>query len=96
MFRGLSTSESGKIILLVAIKGVPVIIGCTLIASIAAIIVSTANSFLLVPATNIIRDIVQRFFKPDISDRMMVLGSRLSLVILGLCAYGLIGFSREF
>ena len=92
IFKGLPTTESGKIILLVAHKGVPVIIGCLLMASIVAIIVSTANSFLLVPATNIMRDIVQRFMKPDITDRSMVLGTRVTLVILGVCAFSLIGF----
>jgi len=92
IFKGLPTTESGKIILLVAHKGVPVIIGCLLMASIVAIIVSTANSFLLVPATNIMRDIVQRFIKPDITDRSMVLGTRVTLVILGVCAFSLIGF----
>jgi SSS family solute:Na+ symporter len=92
IFKGLSTTESGKIVLLVAHKGVPVIIGCILFAAVIAIIISTANSFLLVPSTNIMRDIVQRFIKPDISDKWMVLGSRIALIGLGLCAYLLIGF----
>ena len=92
LFKGLSPEQSGKIILLVAHEKIPVIVGCLLMASVVAIIISTANSFLLVPATNIMRDIVQRFIKPDISDRSIVLGTRVSLVILGICAYGLIGF----
>ena len=92
MFKGLSTTESGKIILLVAHKGVPVIVGCILMASIVAIIVSTANSFLLVPATNVTRDIIQRFIKPGISDKSMVRGTRITLIILGILSYGLIGF----
>jgi SSS family solute:Na+ symporter len=92
MFKGLSTTESGKIILLVAHKGVPLIIGCVLLAAIIAIVVSTANSFLLVPATNVMRDIVQRFIKPKISDKAMVLGTRVTLVILGILSYLLIGF----
>ena len=61
-------------------------------ASIAAIIISTANSFLLVPATNIMRDIVQRFFKPDMKDKTIVLWSRIVVVILGGCAYSLLSF----
>ncbi len=92
MFKGLSTSESGKIILLVAHKGVPLVIGCILLASVIAIIVSTANSFLLVPATNVMRDVVQRFIKPGISDKGMVLGTRVTLIILGILSYLLIGF----
>ena len=92
MFKGLSKVESGKIILLVAHKGVPLIVGCLLLAAIIAVVVSTANSFLLVPATNVMRDIVQRFIKPKISDKSMVLGTRVTLVILGILSYLLIGF----
>jgi SSS family solute:Na+ symporter len=92
MFKGLPTTESGKIILLVAHKGVPLVIGCILLAAVIAIVVSTANSFLLVPATNVMRDIVQRFIKPKISDKGMVLGTRVTLVILGILSYLLVNF----
>jgi SSS family solute:Na+ symporter/sodium/proline symporter len=92
MFKGLTKVEAGKIILLVAHKGVPLIVGCLLIAAIIAVVISTANSFLLVPATNVMRDIVQRFIKPKISDKQMVLGTRVTLVILGILSYLLIGF----
>lgn len=92
MFKGLDENTSGKIILFAAHEGVPIIIGCFLMASIAAIIISTANSFLLVPATNIMRDIVQRFFKPDMKDKTIVLWSRIVVVILGGCAYSLLSF----
>jgi len=92
MFKGLDENSSGKIILLVAHDGVPVVVGCVLMASIVAIIISTANSFLLVPATNIMRDIVQRFFKPDMKDRTILLWSRIVVVILGGCAYLLVSF----
>ena len=91
-FKGLSTTESGKIILLVAHKGVPVAIGCILIASIVAIIISTANSFLLVPATNVMRDIYQRFLNPGVSDKRIVLYSRIVVIVLGFCSYSLISF----
>ena len=91
-FKDLSPAESGKIILLVALKGVPVVVGCVLIASIIAIIISTANSFLLVPATNIIRDIYQRFINPDITDKKVVLYSRITVILLGVLAYSLIQF----
>jgi len=91
-FKDLSTNESGKIIILVAHQGVPVAIGCILIAAIVAIIVSTANSFLLVPAINVMRDIYQRFINPQISDEKIVLYSRIVIIILGICAYSLIQF----
>jgi len=91
-FKGLEAREAAKIILLVAHNGVPIAVGCALMAAIVAIIVSTANSFLLVPATNVIRDIYQRFINPDLEDRKMILYSRLFVIILGLTAYSLISF----
>lgn len=91
-FRGLSKLESGKILLLVAHDAVPVAIGCFLLAAITAIIISTADSFLLVPASNVVRDIYQRFINPQVSDRRMLLYSRVAVVALGLCAYSLISF----
>jgi len=92
MFKELSTNEAGKIILLVAHDGLPVVIGCILIAAIVAIIISTADSFLLVPATNVMRDIYQRFINPEISDKRIVLFSRIVVIILGFFAYLLIKF----
>ncbi len=91
-FKGLEAKEAGKIILLVAHKGVPVVVGCLLLVAIMAIIISTANSFLLVPATNVIRDIYQRFINPKLPDKKMILYSRLTVIVLGLIAYSLISF----
>jgi SSS family solute:Na+ symporter/sodium/proline symporter len=91
-FKGLEAKEAGKIILLVAHKGVPVVIGCALIAAVVAIIISTANSFLLVPATNVVRDIYQRFINPDLPDKQMILFSRVVVVVLGIISYSLISF----
>jgi len=91
-FKGLEAKEAGKIILLVAHKGVPVVVGCALIAAIVAIIISTANSFLLVPATNVVRDIYQRFINPDLPDKKMIVLSRLVVIALGLIAFSLISF----
>ncbi|MDH5385063.1 MAG: sodium:solute symporter family protein [Candidatus Aminicenantes bacterium] len=91
-FKELEAREAGKIILFVAHKGVPVAVGCALMAAIVAIIISTANSFLLVPATNVIRDIYQRFINPNLPDKKMILYSRLTVIMLGLIAYSLISF----
>ncbi len=91
-FKGLEAREAGKIILFVAHQGVPVAVGCALIASVVAIIISTANSFLLVPATNVIRDIYQRFINPHLADKKMILYSRLTVIVLGVIAYSLISF----
>jgi len=91
-FKGLEAKETGKIILLVAHKGVPIAVGCALMTAIIAIIISTANSFLLVPATNVIRDIYQRFINPNLPDKKMILYSRFVVIVLGLISYSLISF----
>jgi len=91
-FKGLEAKEAGKIILLVAHKGVPLAVGCLLLVAIVAIIVSTANSFLLVPATNVIRDIYQRFINPNLPDKKMIFYSRMTVIVLGLISYSLISF----
>ncbi len=91
-FKGLSETESGRIIVMAAYKGMPVVIGCALMAAIVAIIISTANSFLLVPATNVVRDIYQRFINPELPDKKMILFSRVVVVGLGVIAYSLISF----
>lgn len=67
-------------------NGLPVIIGCFTLAAIVAVIVSTADSFLLVPATNIMRDIYQRFINPEASQRKIVLYTRVVVVLLGFIA----------
>jgi len=91
-FKGLEAVEASKILVIVAHKGVPVVIGCLLLAAIVAIIISTANSFLLVPATNVVRDIYQRFINPDLPDKKMILFSRIVVILLGVIAYSLISF----
>jgi SSS family solute:Na+ symporter len=91
-FKGLEAKEAGKIIILVAHKGVPVAVGCFLLVAVMAIIISTANSFLLVPATNVIRDIYQRFINSSLPDKKMILYSRLTVIVLGVISYSLISF----
>ena len=51
-------------ILYLARYDLPVIAGCLLLGAAMAIIFSTANTFLMIPSTNIARDIYQRFLTP--------------------------------
>ena len=67
--------------------GLSPVIGCVLLAAIVAVIVSTADSFLLVPSTNIMRDIYQRFINPNVSQKRMVLYSRIVVIVLGIVAF---------
>jgi SSS family solute:Na+ symporter len=79
--------ESEMVILHSVRHGLPILIGCITLAAIVAVIVSTADSFLLVPATNIMRDIYQRFINPDLPQKKMVLYSRIVVVALGVVAF---------
>jgi SSS family solute:Na+ symporter/sodium/proline symporter len=92
-FRDLAVPET--IIPAVARQGLPAPIGCLLLAAIVAIIVSTADSFLLVPATNLVRDIYIRFINPQAGERLALLLSRLAVLGLGLLAFVMIAFFKE-
>ncbi len=76
-----------NIIVISAKEGVPVIIGSLMLAVIVAVIVSTADSFLLVPSTNIMRDIYQSFINKDATQDQMVRYSRYVVIVLGVLAY---------
>lgn len=84
---GLGQQESETIVVLVALQSLPMILGLLLLAGAAAIIVSTANSFLLTPATNLMRDVYQRFVNPAVSDRHMLVYTRALVVILGAVGF---------
>ncbi len=66
--------------------------GCILLAAAVSMIISTADSFLLVPSTNLARDVYQRFLRPQASQREMLLVSRLLVVGLGVIAYVQLSF----
>ncbi|HET7291778.1 MAG TPA: sodium:solute symporter family protein, partial [Vicinamibacteria bacterium] len=65
----------------------PVIAGCLLLGAGMAIIFSTANTFLMIPSTNLARDIYQRFLNPKASEAQVVLFQRVMIVALGAAAY---------
>ena len=84
---GLTGSESETIVVRVALDVLPTVLGMLLLCGAAAIIVSTATSFLLTPATNLIRDVYQRFINPAATDRQVLLYTRVLVVVLGLVGF---------
>ena len=80
---GLDTAASETIVVRVALETLPFALGVLLLCGAAAIIVSTACSFLLTPSTNLIRDVYQRFVNPQATDRQIVLYTRVLVVVLG-------------
>jgi SSS family solute:Na+ symporter/sodium/proline symporter len=80
---GLTAGDSEAIVVRVALLSLPTVLGVLLLAGAAAIVVSTANSFLLTPATNLMRDVYQRFINPGVTDQQIVLYTRGLVVLLG-------------
>jgi len=74
-------SGSEGIIPAIALK-LPLLLGMLLVATMMAIIVSTADSFLLIPATNLTRDVYQRI-RPGAEERTVLLISRVLVLVLG-------------
>ena len=67
--------------------GLPFWVGALLLCAGIAIILSTANSFLLTASTNITRDIYQRFINLNASQQKIIWVQRLWIFILGVLAY---------
>lgn len=65
----------------------PTLLGAVMLTTIVGIIISTADSYLLVPATTLIRDIYLNYIHPGASEKRIVLLSRLVVLGLGLVAY---------
>jgi SSS family solute:Na+ symporter/sodium/proline symporter len=72
--------------------GLPVWVGALLMCAAVAIIISTANAFLLSPSTSLARDVVQRFISPGISDAKLMRVQRIFIVMLAVLAYTMLRF----
>ena len=79
--------KSEMIIIHLARYAVPPVIGCLILAAAVSMIVSTADSFLLTPANNIVHDIYQKYINPNASQKKIVFLSRVVTVFLGLFAF---------
>lgn len=84
---GLNTGESEAIVIRVALDVLPTVLGMLLLAGGAAIIVSTATSMLLTPATNLMRDVYQRFINPQVTSRQVLTYTRVLVIVLGVAAF---------
>ena len=89
---GLSTGDSEAIVIRAASELMPAALGGLLLCGAAAIIVSTANSFLLTPASALISDIYKKSINPAATDRQVLLYTRLMVVALGLIGFVALGF----
>ncbi len=76
-------AASETIIMHTARHGLPILGGAFLLAAAVAIVLSTGNTFLLVPSTNVSRDIYQRFINPQASEKQLVNLQRVFIVLFG-------------
>ncbi len=89
---GLSTGDSEAIVIRAASELMPAVLGGLLLCGAAAIIVSTANSFLLTPASALVSDVYKKSINPAATDRQVLLYTRLMVVALGLIGFVALGF----
>ena len=66
--------------------GLPQVIGLLLVSTMMAIIVSTADSFLLIPATNLTRDVYQKHINTTATEKQILFFSRTLVIFLGIVA----------
>ncbi len=80
--------EHGKYILIYAARHyLSLPLGCLFMVTVVAIIVSTADSFLHVPATSVINDLYLKYVNPSASQKRIVVVSRVLVVLFGILAY---------
>lgn len=92
----LAPENPAHIILHLAFHALPTWLGAMMVATIVAIVVSTADSFLLAPSTSLVRDVYQKSINKNASPATLVRMGRIIVVVLGLVALGLAFTSDEF
>jgi Na+/proline symporter len=80
--------ENGKYILIYAAKHYLALpMGCLFMVTVVAIIISTADSFLHVPAATVVNDVYLTYINPKASQKRILLLSRLLVVFFGVVGY---------
>jgi SSS family solute:Na+ symporter/sodium/proline symporter len=82
----LDRAATETVLLSLGAHDLPPAVGMLLLVGAAAIIFSTANSFLMVPSTNLARDVFQRFLKPEATAGQVIAFQRAAIVALALVA----------
>jgi SSS family solute:Na+ symporter/sodium/proline symporter len=85
---------TGHIVVQAAFQALPGVLGALLVATVVAVVVSTADSYLLAPSTSLVRDVYERFISKESSGRRIVTLGRFVVVLLGLVAL-LLSFTSD-
>jgi len=90
-------AEVGKYVLIYAShEFLPPFIGAIMMTTIVGIIISTADSYLLVPTTTLMRDIYLNYLNKNADQAKIVFLSRVLVIILGIIAYAVsLGFAKS-
>jgi SSS family transporter len=95
-WQGGNLVRPARVIAYVARDHLPVVLGALLMTTIMSVIVSTAISYLLVPATALVRDIYQRFINPQADEKTLVWLLRGLVIGLGVIAYVISTYGQGF
>ena len=80
--------ENGRYVLIYAARHfMPFALGVIFMITVVGIIISTADSFLLVPATTFIKDIYLNYINPKAAEKRIVFMSRLMVLTFGIIAW---------
>ena len=80
--------ENGRYILIYAARHfMPLAIGIIFMITVVGIIISTADSFLLVPSTTFIKDVYLNYINPKASEKRIVFMSRTMVLTFGIIAW---------
>lgn len=81
--------ENGKYILIYAAKHhMPLVLGVVFLVTVFGIIISTANSFLLIPSITFMKDIYQTHINPNAGQKQLIFLNRALILVFGLIGYG--------
>jgi SSS family solute:Na+ symporter/sodium/proline symporter len=72
--------------------GLPAWAGILLLCGGVAIIISTANAFLLTPSISVSRDVIQRFLWKDMNQKQLLVVQRVLVVVLAAVAWMLLRY----
>jgi solute:Na+ symporter, SSS family len=88
--------EPAHVVLELGLRSLPPAMGAVVVATILAIIVSTADSYLLSTANTIVRDVYQRFVNPQAGEARLLRMSRVLVLVVTAVALGLAFGSEGF
>jgi SSS family solute:Na+ symporter/sodium/proline symporter len=79
--------DARAMVLQAAKSMVPLPVGVLLLGAACAVVISTGMNYLLSPSTNVMRDVYQKFFRPDADPKRMAALQKLVVVGIGLLAF---------